>query len=95
MATIDKCPSGALSYLALDMEDEQRFEEISNTRAEVIPNGPLIVYGTLTVEDRNGAETVHSKTTAFCRCGHSSNKPYCDGSHIAAHFSDEAQTQDS
>ncbi|MFN3379604.1 MAG: CDGSH iron-sulfur domain-containing protein, partial [Runella zeae] len=23
---------------------------------------------------------------AFCRCGQSSNKPYCDGSHITSKF---------
>lgn len=89
MATVDKCPSGALSYIANDMEDEQRFEEVSEVRAEVLPNGPLIIYGTLTVKDRNGEETTRSKTTAFCRCGQSKNKPYCDGSHVATGFSDE------
>lgn len=89
MAAVDKCPSGALSYLANDTEDEQRFEEVTEIRAEVIPNGPLIIYGTLNVKDRDGNESVKSKTTAFCRCGQSKNKPYCDGSHVAAQFSDE------
>ena len=86
MATVDKCPSGALTYLANDMEEGQRFETVSDVRAEVLPNGPLIIYGTITVKDRNGGECVKSKTTAFCRCGHSRSKPYCDGSHVEAGF---------
>jgi uncharacterized Fe-S cluster protein YjdI len=88
--TVGKCPSGALSFMANDTEeDEARFEEVTGVRAEVQPNGPLLVYGTLTINDRDGNETVRSKTTAFCRCGQSKNKPYCDGSHIDAQFSDD------
>lgn len=89
MSAVDKCPSGALTYFANDAEEEQRFEEVSEVRAEVIPNGPLIIYGTLNVTDRDGNESVKSKTTAFCRCGQSKNKPYCDGSHVEARFTDE------
>jgi CDGSH-type Zn-finger protein len=40
------------------------------------------VYGNIKVKDQNGVETKKNKVTAFCRCGLSSNKPYCDGSHI-------------
>jgi CDGSH-type Zn-finger protein len=38
------------------------------------------------VKDKEGNETHKNKVTAFCRCGQSSNKPYCDGSHIKAGF---------
>jgi CDGSH-type Zn-finger protein len=26
---------------------------------------------------------------AFCRCGHSSHKPFCDGTHAKVHFEAE------
>ncbi len=81
---IGKCPSGALSYF---MNGEENKEEHSlETKVEVLENGPLLVYGTLSVVDKDGKAETKNKTTAFCRCGASDNKPYCDGSHIKAEF---------
>ena len=88
VAAVDKCPSGALSYFA--NEPEQAVGATVATKVEVLPNGPLIVYGTIQVVDREGNETLRSKTTAFCRCGHSKTKPYCDGTHKEIQFSDES-----
>lgn len=83
---INKCPSGALSYF---MNNESDQEELAlETKVEVLPDGPLLVYGTLKVKDKEGNESIKNKTTAFCRCGASKNKPYCDGSHIQVGFKD-------
>ncbi|UNY97616.1 (4Fe-4S)-binding protein [Zhouia spongiae] len=83
---IAKCPSGALSYY---MNDQNNKESKSlDTRVEVLPNGPLLIYGTLKVQDKEGNIEVKNKTTAFCRCGASNNKPYCDGSHLKVNFKD-------
>ena len=81
---VSKCPSGALSYYMND-EGNQEAESLE-TKVEVLANGPLLVYGTLKVVDKEGNETTKNKTTAFCRCGASNNKPYCDGSHIGVNF---------
>ena len=83
-AQISKCPSGALSYFMNGEEDKE--EHSLETKVEVLENGPLLVYGTLSVKDKNGNSEIKNKTTAFCRCGASENKPYCDGSHIKAKF---------
>ncbi len=84
---VSKCPSGALSYFMNEAANPP--EEISaETRIEVIPNGPLLVYGNLTVQLRDGNTETRNKVTAFCRCGQSKNKPFCDGSHIGAGFED-------
>ncbi|WP_350290677.1 (4Fe-4S)-binding protein [uncultured Croceitalea sp.] len=81
---IAKCPSGALGYY---MNDEQDAEsETLETKVEVLENGPLLVYGTLKVTDKEGNTETKNKTTAFCRCGQSNNKPYCDGSHLSSNF---------
>jgi uncharacterized Fe-S cluster protein YjdI len=83
---INKCPSGALSYF---MNGEENKEEYAlETKVEVLADGPLLVYGTLSVIDKDGNSERKNKTTAFCRCGVSANKPYCDGSHIKANFKD-------
>lgn len=75
------CPSGVLSYFMND-EDNQESQVLVNTVVEVLENGPLLIYGNLKVKDKDGNETSKSQTTAFCRCGQSGNKHYCDGSHV-------------
>jgi CDGSH-type Zn-finger protein len=51
-----------------------------------LPNGPLMVDGKLT--DGEGTVVKEGKF-ALCRCGHSANKPFCDGGHTAAGFQAE------
>ncbi|MEL7119253.1 MAG: (4Fe-4S)-binding protein [Bacteroidota bacterium] len=83
-AQIMKCPSGALSYY---MNGEENLEaETMETKVEVLENGPLLVYGTLKVTDKDGNTETKNQTTAFCRCGQSANKPYCDGTHVKVDF---------
>lgn len=52
----------------------------------MIPNGPLIANGPLTVQNAAKEPISAGVEAALCRCGHSANKPYCDGSHNAAGF---------
>jgi uncharacterized Fe-S cluster protein YjdI len=82
--TVKKCPSGALSYYMTDHEDIT--SETLETKIEVLENGPLLVYGTLKVTHKDGKQETKNKTTAFCRCGASQNKPYCDGAHVKKDF---------
>ncbi|WP_299119557.1 (4Fe-4S)-binding protein [uncultured Winogradskyella sp.] len=82
--TVKKCPSGALSYY-MNNEDDQTSESLE-TKVEVLENGPLLVYGTLKVTHKDGNEETKNRTTAFCRCGASQNKPYCDGAHVKEDF---------
>ncbi|MEP2025458.1 MAG: (4Fe-4S)-binding protein [Reichenbachiella sp.] len=77
IAQVGKCPSGALSIA----NEDQKTTVSQETIVETMPNGPLMVYGNMKIKHA-GEETVKdSKATAFCRCGASENKPYCDGSH--------------
>jgi uncharacterized Fe-S cluster protein YjdI len=81
---VKQCPSGALSYYVNGEKEENA--EIIETKVEVLEDGPLLVYGTLQVVNKDGSSETKNKTTAFCRCGASNNKPYCDGTHVKAAF---------
>lgn len=78
---IKKCPSGALSYYMNTDETKEEVKVEAETIVETVPNGPLMVYGNVSIKDSSGGVTKKNKVTAFCRCGGSSNKPFCDGSH--------------
>jgi len=47
------------------------------------PNGPFLVNGPARVIDTEGREfnLAGKATFALCRCGHSKNRPFCDGTH--------------
>ena len=77
---VKMCPSGALSYfLNRDTPDPVKID--AESIVETTLNGPLLVYGNVTIKDAAGNLTKKNKVTAFCRCGGSSNKPFCDGTH--------------
>lgn len=49
-------------------------------------NGPLQVDGNLEIVTGTGHTVDRVTRTWLCRCGHSANKPFCDGSHRKAGF---------
>ncbi|MBT8261773.1 MAG: (4Fe-4S)-binding protein [Bacteroidia bacterium] len=81
--TINKCPSGALTYYLKGEgapEDEKQ-NTMSETKVEVLENGPLMVKGTIEITHTDGSKESKTRNTAFCRCGKTGNTPFCDGSH--------------
>ena len=84
-AVIDKCPSGALSYI-IDGEPQsfQNPEAILN----VLPDGPYEIIGDIEISEVNLLQGASKNIRTLCRCGHSNNKPFCDGSHWSAGFKD-------
>jgi hypothetical protein len=44
-------------------------------------NGPLLISGGVRVLDADGELLYEGERAALCRCGGSSNKPFCDGTH--------------
>ncbi len=85
ISRVNNCPSGALSFY-YNTPGAAPAETRVESLVEPSPNGPLLVYGNITVKHNDGREEHKNKVTAFCRCGASSNKPYCDGSHLKIGF---------
>ena len=56
---------------------------MSDVTIDVRENGPYKVTGPITIRDFEGREFVlpEGSAVALCRCGHSENKPFCDGTH--------------
>lgn len=52
------------------------------------PNGPYIVQGPARITDIDGNQydVGGKQTVALCRCGGSTNKPFCDGTHSRIGF---------
>jgi glutamate synthase domain-containing protein 2/CDGSH-type Zn-finger protein len=84
--TIKMCPSGALSYTVDGVEHR---DQVRGPLIKIIPNGPYAIQGGIEligVESLEGTSTEHR---TLCRCGHSKNKPFCDGSHWYTNFRDD------
>lgn len=79
------CPSGRLvawdkEGKAIEPDFEPTIVLVEDTQAGKM--GPIWVRGGIPVESAEGkAYEVRNRVT-LCRCGNSSNKPFCDGSHL-------------
>lgn len=81
-AQVDKCPSGALSWAAKSDAAEAKAEASAPAVVvELLPDGPLLVKSAHTLNLADGTTKQRSGATAYCRCGASARKPFCDGSH--------------
>ena len=90
-ATADKiaevvmtCPTGALHFERLDGGPQETQTEETTINAR--PNGPLYVRGKIRITGPGGQLIRDDTRLALCRCGHSENKPFCDGSHRRVGF---------
>ena len=75
---------------------------MSNTgkkcKIKIVKNGPYLVSGNVPLSEKNivpkgkineyhpGRQFPQKEEYALCRCGHSKNAPYCDGSHVKVDF---------
>ena len=77
-----------------------------NFKIKVTASGPYLVSGSIPLSDQTiridnkgechgwkaGKEYPVSETYALCRCGHSKNKPFCDGTHTQTKFDGTEET---
>ncbi len=85
---VKKCPSGALSYELSSLSNETMENQNDITRITVSNKGPYLVKGKFVFVDKDGKEEIKEGNIALCRCGASSNKPFCDGTHKSTNVLD-------
>jgi CDGSH-type Zn-finger protein/uncharacterized Fe-S cluster protein YjdI len=80
-----RCPTGALHFQRKDggTDESKPDDNIAILEAD----GPVYVKGDIEIVDGEGALKLRDVRVAFCRCGASQNKPFCDGRHSDAGFS--------
>ncbi len=60
---------------------------MEETSISTCENGPFLVTGPFRLVDAGGDEfAVEKETVALCRCGASTKKPFCDGTHSRVGF---------
>ena len=82
---IERCPTGALQY---ERKDGGPQESAPANRIRIAADGPLYLHGRVRVDGADGQPITQETRMALCRCGQSSLKPFCDGSHTKAGFTE-------
>ena len=89
---VDDCPTQALSYYRnsdkknISESPETMEEPLTKIKVTAMPNGPLAIRGDFEITDAKG-NIIHKKgNIAFCLCGRSKDKPFCDGTHDEINF---------
>jgi CDGSH-type Zn-finger protein len=69
---------------------------MADAKITVRDNGPLFIEGDFGIVDPTGKAfgLAGRAAVALCRCGHSNNKPFCDGSHKSSGFSSQCPARD-
>ncbi|MDR8392487.1 CDGSH iron-sulfur domain-containing protein [Aliifodinibius sp. S!AR15-10] len=62
-------------------EDETFQKDDGKLILKVLKDGPILVEGNYQIYSETSQPVKSSKNIALCRCGGSSNKPFCDGTH--------------
>lgn len=82
---------GKVEFQAHTDADRTKLPQVAAEKHEkllvkLMKDGPAILEGTYTVESDSFAAQTSNKGVALCRCGASSAKPFCDGSHKEVGF---------
>ena len=69
-------------------------EFVAGTKVTIFSNGPIRVEGDFEIVDQEGKTFGLAGRTAItlCRCGHSANIPFCDGTHKRQSFASPPET---
>jgi len=86
------CPSGRLvvwdkkTKKPIETKFEPSIGLLEDPQARV--SGPIWLKGGVELESADGTKYESRNRITLCRCGHSRNKPFCDGTHMNVGFND-------
>lgn len=83
MQMVERCPSGRLVY---ELRSGEVIEPDLPQEIAVTTDGPYWVTGGIPIELSDGRRLEVRNRVTLCRCGHSQNKPLCDGTHAEIGF---------
>ena len=91
LKAIQECPSGRLVAVDedgtfIEPELEPGISILRDLGKEVC--GPIYVHGGIPIESADGSLYEVRNRIALCRCGQSSDMPFCDARHVAARFTE-------
>ena len=102
---VNECPTNALMFMWNDpaknaKEISQKVvrnlsvEQVADygiepVKIQVMPNGPVLVSGNFQMLDSDDNEIKSMKMVSLCRCGHTKEQPFCDGTHFKVGFRDK------
>ena len=89
---VDRCPSGALKYVRHDGGSLERHPE--ENLIVVFDSGEYQLHGDVQLTTMDGETVAEEYRMTLCRCGESSNKPFCDNTHRKAGFSAPSEVAD-
>lgn len=69
------------SFDKSSLQEENPSDDGSKLVLKALKDGPVLVQGTYQIYSETSQPVSCSKNIALCRCGGSSNKPFCDGTH--------------
>lgn len=81
---VERCPTGALHYEM--KESDKREQPAPKNSITIVEDGPVYLRGDIELQDHQGSKLMKDTRMALCRCGDSSLKPLCDGSHSKSEF---------
>lgn len=93
---VNQCPTDALTFSRNNelkqkntINKPEEIKQEASTKIQIMENGPAIISGDFAITDINGTTLTKADTAALCRCGRSSNMPFCDGSHNNVAFKEK------
>lgn len=80
LEVVRRCPTGALKATMVDGREDGDSAEVP-CEIRLDPNGPLLLRGKIRLVNSDDELLSEDTRMALCRCGQSSRKPFCDGTH--------------